>query len=248
MKKVRFLNVSIDNLTMDEALLAADGLIRQGKMSFITTPNVDHLVILEKNRELQEAYAQADLVLADGMPLVWFSRFYGTPIKEKISGSDFLPKLCELAAQKGYRIFFLGGEDGVARKASQNLKVMFPELQIVGHYSPEIGFENDLQQMENIDQRLKDARPDILVVALGCPKQEIFIVKNKDRWKIPLSIGVGASLDFLAGKQKRAPRWMSNHGLEWLFRLKQEPIRMFKRYFLRDWRFLKLLWKYRNQH
>ena len=102
--------------------------------------------------------------------------------------------------------------------------------------------------MENIDQRLKDARPDILAVALGCPKQEIFIVKNKDRWKIPLSIGVGASLDFLAGKQKRAPRWMSNHGLEWLFRLKQEPIRMFKRYFLRDWRFLKLLWKYRNQH
>jgi N-acetylglucosaminyldiphosphoundecaprenol N-acetyl-beta-D-mannosaminyltransferase len=247
MPKVRFLNVSVDNLTMDEAIAAADDLIRQRTCSFVATPNVDHLVLLDKNSELREAYEKANLVLADGMPMVWFSRFYGGKIKEKISGSDFLPKLCEMAAQKGYKIFFLGSAEGIARKAARNLEKQYPDLRIVGCYSPAMGFENDPEQMAEVDRRLDETKPDILAVALGCPKQELFIAKNKDRWQIPLSLGIGASLDFVAGRKKRAPQWMSNCGLEWFFRMWQEPGRMFKRYVLRDWRFLMLLWKYRKQ-
>ena len=246
MEKVRFLNVTIDNLTMDEAVLAAGDLIKKGGPTFIVTPNVDHLVLLEQHKELRDAYEQADLVFSDGMPIVWFSKLFGTPIKEKISGSDFFPKLCEYAAGKGYKMFFLGAAPGVAEAAAQKLVESYRSLQIVECYSPSLDFENKPEEMKYIDDRIAATKPDILVVALGCPKQEILIAKNKSRWNVPLSIGVGASLDFVAGKVKRAPRWMSNHGLEWLYRMSQEPVRMFRRYVLRDWRFLKLLWKYRK--
>ena len=244
--KVQFLNVKIDNLTAEEALIAADNLVQQRKNAFIVTPNVDHLVLLEQNEKLRNAYSNADLTLADGMPIIWFSKFFSHPIKEKISGSDFLPKLCELASKKGYKMFFLGANEGVAEKAAQNLVKTFPSLQIAGHYSPPIGFENSPTEIVKIDQLLATTKPDILAVALGCPKQEILINENKDRWDIPLCLGIGASLDFAAGTMKRAPKWMSNHGLEWFYRMCQEPRRMFKRYIFRDWKFLQLLWKYRK--
>ena len=152
-----------------------------------------------------------------------------------------------MAAKKGYRIFFLGANEGVARKAARNLEKKYPKLRVVGCYSPAVGFENNPAQMAEVDRRLALTEPDILAVALGCPKQEILISQNKDRWHIPLSLGIGASLDFVAGRKKRAPQWMSNCGLEWFYRMWQEPGRMFKRYILRDWRFLMLLWKYRKQ-
>ena len=141
MSKVRFLNVSVDNLTMSEAISAADDLIRQKKCAFVATPNVDHLVLLEKDNGLRDAYEKADLVLADGMPIVWFSKFFGGKIKEKISGSDFLPELCGMAAKKGYRIFFLGANEGIARKAARNLEKKYPKLRVVGCFSPAKGFD-----------------------------------------------------------------------------------------------------------
>lgn len=246
MGKVRFLNVSVDNFTMDEAVVAADTLIKKGRAAFIATPNVDHLVLLEQHDELKAAYENADLVFTDGMPIVWFSKLLGRPIKEKISGSDFLPRLCDLSARNGYKMFFLGAAPGVAELAAQKLAERYQGLQVVDCYSPSLDFEKNPEEMKLIDDRIAAAKPDILVVALGCPKQEVLISDNKTRWNVPLSLGVGASLDFAAGKIKRAPRWMSNHGLEWLYRMCQEPGRMFKRYVLRDWKFLKLLWKYRS--
>lgn len=247
MSKVHFLNVTIDSLTMDEAISAADELIQKRQCSFIVTPNVDHLVLLELNQDLREAYSKADLVLADGMPIIWLSKYYGGRIKEKISGSDYLPKLCELSAKKGYRVFFLGAAEGVAEKAAKNMQQQYEGLQIVGCLSPEYNFENDPEKVKKVVDQIKAAKPDILAVALGCPKQELFISKYKEELDVPICIGIGASLDFAAGLVKRAPRWMSDHGLEWLYRMWQEPVRMFKRYVLRDWRLLKLLWKYRNQ-
>ncbi|WP_405324058.1 WecB/TagA/CpsF family glycosyltransferase [Fibrobacter sp.] len=247
MSKVRFLNVMIDSLFMDEAIAVADELVKKRNNSFIVTPNVDHLVLLESNQELRDAYSKADLVLADGMPIVWLSKYYGGAIKEKISGSDFLPKLCELSAQRGYKVFFLGAAPGVAEKAAENMRQLYEGLQVVGCLSPDFDFETDPQKIEKVLEQIKAAKPDILVVAFGCPKQEVFISKYKDVLNVPVCIGVGASLDFAAGLKKRAPKWMSDYGLEWFFRMWQEPGRMFKRYVLRDWRFLKLLWKYRKQ-
>lgn len=244
MCRIKFMNTEIDNLTMDETLSAIDDLIQQNKNAYVVTPNVDHIVKLERNAALKASYANADLILTDGKPLVWASKLYKTPIKEKISGSDLFPKLCEFAAQKKYKMFFLGAKEGVALKAAEKLRMQYPGIEIVGCYSPAIGFEKNPEEIEKISELLRQAKPHILILALGCPKQELFAYKFKDKLQVPISLCLGATLDFTAGNVKRCPRWMANAGLEWLYRIYQEPRRMLKRYVLEDWRFLKLFVKY----
>ncbi|MDO4808544.1 MAG: WecB/TagA/CpsF family glycosyltransferase [Eubacteriales bacterium] len=240
---MKFMNTEVDNLTMEEALQEIDKLINQNKNAYVVTPNVDHIVQLERGGELCEVYKNADLILTDGKPLIWISKWYGTPIKEKISGSDLFPQLCALAAEKGYRMYFLGAAEGVAAKAAENLMKRFPGLQVVGTYSPPFGFEKNEAEMEKIKNQIKDVKPHILIVGLGCPKQELFILQHKDELGVPLSLGLGASLDFEAGNIKRAPKWMSNCGLEWLYRIKQDPKRLIKRY-AADFQILWLTFKY----
>ena len=246
MSRLQFMNTEIDNLTMDEALQRIDELIQEDKNAYVVTPNVDHIIQLEKGGELVEAYKHADLILTDGKPLIWIAKWYKTPIKEKISGSDLFPRLCELSAQKGYRMFFLGAAEGVAAKAAENLIVKYPGLQIAGTYSPPKGFEKDKAEMETICEMIKDVSPHILIVALGCPKQELFILHNRDKLGVPISLGLGASLDFEAGNIKRAPKWMANHGLEWLYRITQDPKRLAKRYLVDDMKIFRLAVRYKN--
>ncbi len=246
MVRINFMNTQIDNLTMKEVLKRIDVLIKENRNSYVVTPNVDHIIQLEDGGELVEAYKNADLILADGQPLIWISRWYGTPIKEKISGSDLFPRLCERAAKKGYRMFFLGAAEGVAKKAADNLIMRFPGLQIVGTYSPRKGFEQDKVEMYKIQKMIRNSKPHILIVALGCPKQELFIFHNKDMLGVPISLGLGASLDFEAGIIKRAPKWMSNCGLEWFFRMLQDPKRLIRRYLINDMRIFRLAIKYKR--
>ena len=241
------MNTEVDNLTMAEALERMEALIREDRCAYVVTPNVDHLVQLERGGELCEVYRGADLILTDGKPLIWISKWYGTPIKEKISGSDLFPKLCALAARKGYTMFFLGAAEGVAATAARNLEARYPGLQVVGTYSPPMGFEKDGEEMRRIREMIRAAKPHILIVSLGCPKQELFILHNKDALGVPLSLGLGASLDFEAGNVRRAPRWMADHGLEWLFRITQEPRRMAKRYLVDDRKILGMAIKYKRK-
>ena len=245
MARQKFMNTEIDNLTMQEALETIDALIQENKNAYVVTPNVDHIVQLETNKELQDVYANASLILTDGKPLLWIAKWYGTPIKEKISGSDLFPLLCDMAAKKGYSMFFLGAAEGVAAKAADNLMNKYKGLQVIGTYSPPYGFENDSSEMNKIDM-IKKARPDILIVGLGCPKQEKFIYNNYKKLGVPISLGLGASFDFEAGNIKRAPKWMANHGLEWLFRITQDPKRLMKRYLINDMKIFKLAVKYRS--
>lgn len=240
------MNIEIDNLTMEEALAAIDELIQQDKCSYVVTPNVDHIVQLETNEELKTIYSNASLVLTDGKPLLWIAKWYGTPIKEKISGSDLFPKLCEMAARKKYKMFFLGAAEGIAEKAAKNLVARYPELQVTGTYAPPFGFEKDDTELKKIKKLVEEAQPKILVVGLGCPKQEKFIYDNCETLGVPLSLGLGASFDFEAGNVKRAPKWMSECGLEWLFRITQDPKRMVKRYLVDDLKILGLIHKYRK--
>lgn len=246
MARQKFMNTEIDNLTMHEALETIDALIQENKNAYVVTPNVDHIVQLETNKELQDVYANASLILTDGKPLLWIAKWYGTPIKEKISGSDLFPLLCDMAAKKGYSMFFLGAAEGVAAKAADNLMNKYKGLQVIGTYSPPYGFENDSSEMNKIDAMIKKARPDILIVGLGCPKQEKFIYNNYKKLGVPISLGLGASFDFEAGNIKRAPKWMANHGLEWLFRITQDPKRLMKRYLINDMKIFKLAVKYRS--
>lgn len=246
MSRMKFMNTEIDNLTMEETLQAIEHLVQENKSAYVVTPNVDHIVQLETNKELQDVYANASLILTDGKPLLWIAKWYGTPIKEKISGSDLFPLLCEMAARKGYKMFFLGAAEGVAAKAAENLTKRYSGLQVVGTYSPPFGFEKDMEEMEKIKSMIKDAKPEILIVGLGCPKQEKFMYHHCKDLGVPVSLGLGASFDFEAGNIKRAPRWMADHGLEWLFRITQDPKRMAKRYLVDDIRIIRLIMKYRK--
>lgn len=246
MPRMKFMNTEIDNFTMQEALQAIDELIKKNDSSYVVTPNVDHIVQLETNKELQKVYANASLILTDGKPLLWIAKWYGTPIKEKISGSDLFPLLCKMAAEKGYTMFFLGAAEGVAAKAAENLMKRYRGLPVVGTYSPPYGFENNPEEMNKIKAMIKEARPHILIVGLGCPKQEKFMYYHCKELGVPISLGLGASFDFEAGNIKRAPKWMADHGLEWLFRITQDPKRMAKRYLVDDLKIFKLAWKYRK--
>ena len=246
MTRLKFMNTEIDNLTMEETLQVVDRLIKEDKAAYVVTPNVDHIVQLETNKELQDVYANASLILTDGKPLQWIAKWYGTPIKEKISGSDLFPRLCDMAARKGYKMFFLGAAEGVATKAAENLINRYNGLQVVGTYSPPYGFEKSPEEMLKIIRLIKEAAPDMLIVGLGCPKQEKFMYHHCRELGVPISFGLGASFDFEAGNIKRAPKWMSEHGLEWLFRITQDPQRMAKRYLVDDLKILKLATKYKK--
>lgn len=228
--RIGFLNTYVDNLTMDEAVKEIDRLICMKKNSYVVTPNMDHIIFIEKDELFRKIYDNADLILTDGKPLVWISKVKGTPIKEKVSGSDLFPRICELASRRGYRIFILGAAEGVADKAAQNLTIKFPMLNVAGTYSPPMGFENDEDEIRKIITMINTAGIDILAVALGSPKGEKFIYEIKDKIEVSLSISVGATIDFEAGNVKRAPKWMSDLGFEWLYRITQDPKRMFKRY------------------
>lgn len=246
MSRMKFMNTEIDNLTMGETLQAVNQLIQENKSAYVVTPNVDHIVQLETSKELQDVYNNASLILTDGKPLLWIAKWYGTPIKEKLSGSDLFPLLCDMAAKKGYKMFFLGAAEGVAAKAAKNLAKRYKGLQVVGTYSPPFGFENNEDEMDKIKKMIKKVEPHILVVGLGCPKQEKFMYHYCKELGVPISFGLGASLDFEAGNVKRAPKWMANHGLEWLFRITQDPKRMAKRYLIDDTKILRLALKYKN--
>ena len=243
--RMRFMNSYIDNVTLDEAIEHIEECIRQRKIGHVITPNVDQIVRMETDSYFKEICDNAELLLTDGHPLLWIAKWYKTPIKEKICGSDLVPELCELAAQKGYSVFFLGAAPGVAQRAADKLKETLPDLKVAGTYSPPIGFEKDEQELDKINQMLFDSHADMLFVGMGVPKQDIFIYENMQKYQIPMSFSIGGTIDFIAGEQKRAPKWVNKIGMEWLYRLCQSPKRMFKRYIIDDSKILKLAWKYR---
>lgn len=247
MARMDFLNIKLDNLTMEEALREIDAFVSEGTCRYVVTPNLDHIVTLEKDNEFAQVYDNADLVLADGKPLLWISRWLRSPIKEKLSGSDLFPRICQLAAEKGYKIFLLGAEEGVGAAAAENLRKRYSGLRIVGTYAPEYGFEGNQEELARIKSLILEAQPDILAVALGSPKGEKFIYTHLKEYGVPLSISIGATLDFEAERIRRAPKWMSDVGLEWLFRISQDPKRLIKRYWNDAVSILPVINKYRYQ-
>ena len=241
------MNTEVDNITFDDAVERCCELAsgsRQG--NYVVTPNVDHIVQLEKDDELRVVYRDADLILADGKPLIWISKGCGSPIKEKISGSDLFPALCSECSKLGLTMYFFGAAPGVAQKAADNLTAKFPGLRVVGTMSPDYGFERDSKKVDEAISQSNEAAPDILVVGLGCPKQEKFIHHYRDRIHAKLMLGLGASLDFEAGNVTRAPEWMQRCGLEWLYRITQDPTRLAKRYLVDDLKIVPLIFKYRK--
>ena len=193
MARIKFMNTEIDNYSMEEVLEKIDEIISEDKNAYVVNPNVDGIVKLEKDKEFKRVYENAELILADGKPLIWMSKWYKTPIKEKISGSDLFPLVCEMAAKKGYTMFFLGAAEGVAQKAADNLKAKYSGLSVVGTYSPPMGFEKDDNEIKKIISMVREASPHILILGLGCPKQEKFIYRYRKELGVPISLCMGAS-------------------------------------------------------
>ena len=226
---VAILGVAIDNLTMQEVLAAVEAQITEGGFHQIATANVDFLINSVHDEELRETLVRCDIVLADGMPLVWASRLLGTRLKERVTGADLVPQLAKLSAQHGYRIFLLGASEESSVGTANWMQTNFPGACIAGRYSPN---HQPLEEMdhENILSRIEEAEPDILLVAFGNPKQEKWIAMHRHRLRVPVCIGVGGSFDFLGGRVSRAPLWMQRNALEWLYRTIQDPSRLAKRY------------------
>jgi N-acetylglucosaminyldiphosphoundecaprenol N-acetyl-beta-D-mannosaminyltransferase len=240
-RAVSFGPLRADAVSHAEALDIVEQLVRAGDGGAVFTPNVDHVVLAHDNPRMRAAYSRANLALADGMPLLWAARLFGEPLPEKVSGSDFVPMVLERAADRGWRVYFLGGKPGVAALARDKLRQYLPNLQVVGVDAPMIDAKDPASGCAPIVSRVRSARPDVVLVALGAPKQEIWIDLVRDELRPTVLLAVGASLDFIAGTVPRAPRWISRSGLEWLFRLSREPRRLWRRYLLHDPRFLAIV-------
>lgn len=245
--RISFLNTYIDSVTTQEALEEVDRLICSGKPSYVVTPNSDIVVQMQDDEDLKKICEAADLILTDGMVLVRISEKLGNPIKERVCMTDFVWEVGRLAQKKGYGIFMFGGKVDVLEKARSNFQTALPGLKVVGSYSPPMGFEDNELEYAMAIRAIKQARPDILLVFLGCPKQEKFISRSIGDLGVPISIPMGGCVDFLAGEVARAPKWMQKHSLEWLFRFLQDPKRLFKRYFIEDMRIFKLAYEYAKE-
>lgn len=245
MEKQPLLNTYVNNVDMPETIAAIEEMIASDKKSYVVAINVDVVMKIENDPYLKKVVDDADMVLVDGKPLIWISKLHKKEVKAKISGSDLVPLLCEVAADKGYKVFIIGGKDGIAEKAKQRLESKLTTINIVGTYAPPIGFEKNEAELQRINRMISDAQPDLLIACFGCPKQEKWIYENIQKYDAKVSVCAGATVDFLAGNVKRAPRWMSEHGLEWFYRFLQEPRRMFKRYFIDDIKIFVLERRYR---
>jgi N-acetylglucosaminyldiphosphoundecaprenol N-acetyl-beta-D-mannosaminyltransferase len=234
-------NVAFDDLTMPEAVGQIVQMAQKtDRPRFVCTGNLDHLVLLSRDAEFRQVYGVADLVLADGAPIIWLSRLNkdGRALRERVAGSDLFWEMARASASTGIRLFLLGGAPGAADAAADAVHLRYPSAQICGTYCPPIARFDDPEEQEHIRSIVRAAQPDILLVAFGAPKQEKWIAGHKDEIGVPVSIGVGGTFEMASGLVKRAPLWAQRCGLEWAFRCAQEPMRLFRRYFLQDLPFL----------
>jgi exopolysaccharide biosynthesis WecB/TagA/CpsF family protein len=238
--QVEILNIPIDNISVSDFL-------SQLKRGVVFTPNVDHLMKLQKDLDFVKAYSTADYRVCDSQVLMFASKFLGTPIKAKISGSDLFPIFCEHHRHnEAIKIFLMGGAEGVAAQAMERINARIGRKIIVQAHSPSFGFEKDEAECERILNMIRQSPANVLVVGVGAPKQEKWIAKYRDQLpSIDIFLAVGAAIDFEAGNKPRSPEILSKLGLEWLYRLATEPGRLWKRYLLDDFPFLWLLVKQR---
>ena len=227
-------------LKLAETVAAVGDLIKAAEPAYFITANTHYVMLTEKNSDLCAINLQAAFIVADGAPLVWASRWHGSPLPERVAGSDLIFELSAEAAKKGYRLFLLGGAEGVAAEAARRLTARYAGLQIVGTEAPPFR-ELTSEEHAVLIARIKLAQPDILFVGFGQPKGERWIDRNYAELGVPVSVQIGASLDFAAGRIRRAPHWMQKSGMEWSFRLLSEPRRLATRYARNAWFILRMI-------
>lgn len=218
---IRILGVRVDALTYADLLARIGDFIASGAPHQISTVNPEFVMEARRNPAFAAVLEEADLCLADGAGLLWAARRLGRPLPERVTGSDSVPLIARRAAEAGWRAYFLGAAPGVAQRTAEILAARFPGLTVAGAFA---GSPADAEAAEII-ARVRQARPDILFVAYGAPRQDLWIARHRDALGAPAMMGVGGSFDFIAGVQRRAPRWLQRLNLEWLFRLITQPWR-----------------------
>ena len=244
--RIQMFGVDIDVVNMDEAV---DQIIEWAtdeglKCRYVVTPNVDHAVMLQENEALRNVYDSASLILADGFPIIVASKLLKKPLPERVAGSELVPKIFAAATPSApLSIYLLGAAEGVADRAAEIIHATWPNVAVTGTYSPPMGFENDESENRRIIEKIAEVQPDILVVGLGAPKQELWVHRHFEQLPTKVALCVGATIDFLAGEKSQAPVWMRRSGLEWVHRMLSEPKRLVKRYARDAWVFPQLVWK-----
>lgn len=225
-RRISLLGLPVDDLTMDETLAAVDDMIATRRVHQHVVVNVAKVVQAQRDPGLREVIAACDLVNVDGQPIVWASRLLGTPLRERVAGIDLMLRLIERADERGYRIFLLGAREDVVSAVAERIGTEHPGAVVAGRRNGYWAAEEEADVVAGIAA----ARPDILFVAISSPAKERFLARWKDTIDAPFVMGVGGSFDVYAGRVRRAPRWMQRVGLEWFFRVTQEPGRMWRRY------------------
>ena len=229
--RIDICSIKIDSYSFDEVISIILGHIQiGGKPEYVVTPNAHHVFLLKQNPYFRQIYENAFLIVPDGVSLLWAANMLGSPLKGRVNGTDLFEALCAAAAREGIKIFLLGGRPGVAEKTKEVLCKRHPTLQISGLLCPSYGFEKDEKELKLINDTIRAARPDIVFVSLGAPKQEKWMYENYSKLQVPISIGIGISFELVSGIIQRAPRWAQRCGLEWFFRVISEPRRLLPRY------------------
>lgn len=231
--------VPIDAVTHDEALTAIDALITRGAGGYVVTPNVDHIVLANGDERMRSAQAGASLALPDGQPVVWMARLLGHAVPARVSGSDLIWPLLARAAARGWKVFCFGASEAVSREAQRRMLARHPDLRLVGFDCGYWSADDDRAPDESsVVRAVRQSGADLVIVALSAPRQEYWLARHAHALAPAVALGLGASLDFVAGAVDRAPAWVSQAGCEWLYRLVQEPRRLTYRYLVRDARIL----------
>jgi N-acetylglucosaminyldiphosphoundecaprenol N-acetyl-beta-D-mannosaminyltransferase len=225
-RRIALLGVAADDLTMDETIDVVDRMIADGSVNQHVVINVSKVVQADRDPALGDLITSCDLISVDGQPILWAARFLGTPLRSRVAGVDLMERLIERAGERHYRLYLLGAREPVVRAVADRIARDHPGAQVVGwrdgYWSP--------PDEPDVVAAIVQADPDILFVAIGSPAKERFLARWKDDIGVPFVMGVGGSFDVYAGTIRRAPRWMQRVGLEWLFRVAQEPGRMWRRY------------------
>jgi N-acetylglucosaminyldiphosphoundecaprenol N-acetyl-beta-D-mannosaminyltransferase len=242
--RIELMGCQIDNLSMEETLQTIEGFIKSGRPHQHVVVNVDKLVKASRDQDLRRIINECALINADGMPVVWASRLLGKGLKERVAGVDLFESLMRRSAEKGWRVFLLGAREDVVSAIKPLYQKKYPGLIVAGYRN---GYWKDDEEQSVVEQ-IKAARADLLFVAISSPKKEQFLGRYQAEMRIPFAMGVGGTFDVAVGKVRRAPVWMQKSGLEWFYRFLQEPRRMFRRYFVDDMAFFRLLLREVTRH
>ena len=241
---VHLFDLDLHAVTFTDAvrLLSAAATEERGAAKVVVTPNVDHLVRLERMPEFRSRYATADFIFADGMPLVWASRLLGAPLPERVTGADLFVALCKKAVEHGWKVALLGGRPGTEAELLARFEQYFPGLRLE-ILAPSMQFDPDGEEGLSSVRHIVAMRAQVVFVCLGMPKQEAWALRHAERLPGGIVLCVGAAMEFAIGLQQRAPLWIQHNGLEWLWRLVSQPRRMWRRYLVDDPKFLAICWR-----